>query len=229
LEERLASAVTGPPITVAQMVEMMEDAGTVDLRGTQVLPLALQIIGAEPSLAPILTILDDWIGSGAFRRDRDGDGEYDHTNAVAIMDEWFPRMIDAAFFSQLGAFYGDIPIGFDNRPGAQGSAYQSGYYGYLQKAFNMVLANPVAKPFEFLRCDDGTPAGCRAMLVSSLNDAVAALTTTFASADPTDWRVDPSSEFIEFTPFGLAEVDPIPWVNRPTFQQVVQVETRRPQ
>jgi acyl-homoserine lactone acylase PvdQ len=229
LEERLALAVTGPPITVAQMVEMMEDAGTVDLRGTQVLPLALQIIGAEPSLAPILTILDDWIGSGAFRRDRDGDGEYDHTNAVAIMDEWFPRMIDAAFFSQLGAFYGDIPIGFDNRPGAQGSAYQSGYYGYLQKAFNMVLANPVAKPFEFLRCDDGTPAGCRAMLVSSLNDAVAALTTTFASADPTDWRVDPSSEFIEFTPFGLAEVDPIPWVNRPTFQQVVQVETRRPQ
>jgi acyl-homoserine lactone acylase PvdQ len=229
LEDRVAGEIAlGQPITVARMVEMMEDAGTTDLRGEQVLPLALQIIGSEPGLDPIITILDDWIASGAYRRDRDDDGEYDHTTAVAVMDEWFRRMIDAAFDAQIGHLYGDIPMGFDNKPGERGSAYQSGYYGYLQKAYNMVLGNPVSKPFTVLKCADGTLAGCRAGLVSSLNDTVAQLTADFASADPADWRVEPSDEFVHFTPFGLAEVDPIPWINRPTFQQVVQVRSRRP-
>ena len=64
-------------------------------------------------------------------------------------------------------------------------------------------------------------------MVQSLNDTVAALTTEFASSDPATWQADPTADQIEFTPFGLAEVDPIPWVNRPTFQQVVQVTSKR--
>ncbi len=229
LSERVDAAVSAGPVGVGQLVEIMEDAGTVDLRGSQVLPAALQLIGAEPTLAPVLTILNDWVVSGAFRRDRDGDGEYDHSSAVAIMDEWFQPMIHSVFDGQLLPFYSLIHMGFDNRPGPSGSAYQSGYYGYLQKAFQMALGQNVADPFEVLRCADGSAAGCRAALVSSLNAAVAALTATFGSADPALWRADPSVDQIEFSPFGLATVDPMPWVNRPTFQQVVQVTSKRPQ
>ncbi len=42
------------------------------------------------------------------------------------------------------------------------------------------------------------------------------------STDPAVWRGDPAAEQIEFQPFDLLMVDPIPWINRPTFQQVVQ-------
>jgi acyl-homoserine lactone acylase PvdQ len=228
LEERVGAAVAGgSPISIAEMVEIMEDAGTVDLRGSQVLPLALQIIGSEPSLAAELAVLDQWISDGAMRRDRDHDGEYDDSSAVTIMDAWFEPMIDAAFGAQLGPFYGDIPLQFDDEPGPLGSAYQSGYYGLLDKAFRQVLGIPVTDPLEVLHCADGTLGGCRAAMVASLSDAVADLTGQFGSSDPADWRADPTADQIEFMPFGVASVDPMPWVNRPTFQQVVQVERKR--
>jgi acyl-homoserine lactone acylase PvdQ len=228
LDAELESALMGgSPLTVARMVEIMEDAGTTDLRGTQVLPLALTLIGSEPSLEPVLTILDAWVAAGAPRRDRDDNGLYDHGTAVAVMDEWFERIVHAVFDAQLGAFYSDIPLGFDNEPGPVGSAYQSGYYGLLDKTFRMALGAPVSDPFDVLRCADGTAAACRAALVQSLADAVDALETEFASGDPSVWQADPTDDQIEFMPFGLAEVDPIPWVNRPTFQQVVQVTSKR--
>jgi acyl-homoserine lactone acylase PvdQ len=224
-----AALLPNTPLTIANMVEIMEDAGTTDLRGTQVLPLALSLIGSEPGLDPILTIMQDWVNSGAFRRDRDDSGLYDHGTAVAIMDEWFPRMIHAAFDGQLSAFYGDIPMGFDDKPGPRGSAYQSGFYGYLDKTLRAALGQPVTNPYQLLRCADGTQAGCRTVLVQSLNDTVDALETEFSSTDPADWQADPAADQIEFQAFGLAAVDPIPWVNRPTFQQVVQVTSRNPQ
>jgi hypothetical protein len=93
----------------------------------------------------------------------------------------------------------------------------------------MAMGVSVVDPFEVLQCADGTQAGCRSALVQSLNDAVDALEIEFGSSDPGMWQADPAQDQIEFTPFGLAEVDPIPWVNRPTFQQVVQVTSRRPQ
>lgn len=127
-----------------------------------------------------------------------------------------------------GALLGDIPLGFDNEPSEIGSAYQSGYYGIVRKVLLMASGEPVTSPYAVLRCaDTGTEPDCRAALVTSLNDAVGDLTTEFSSSDPADWSVDPTSEQIEFRPFGLAEVDPMPWVNRPTFQQVVQVNARR--
>jgi hypothetical protein len=217
---------SGQPITAAQMVEIMGDAGHVDLRGSQVLPWALELIpavaGDDPELSPALNALEAWYAAGAMRRDRDGDGDYEHSGAVALMDAWYEPMIWAVFGSQLDGFFGLIPLGFDDKPSAVGSAYQSGYYGYLQKAFRMALGEPVSSPFEVLRCADGSADVCGTALTESLSEAVAILTELFGSSDPADWRVEPSDEQIEFEPFGLLMIDPIPWVNRPTFQQVIQ-------
>ncbi|MHC4799471.1 MAG: penicillin acylase family protein, partial [Planctomycetota bacterium] len=227
LNERLEQAIdSGQPITAAQMVEIMGDAGHVDLRGSQVLPRALElvqtVVGDDPELAPALGALELWRAAGAMRRDRDGNGDYEHSGAVALMDAWYELMIRAAFGTQLDGLFDLIPLGFDDKPSSIGSAYQSGYYGYLQKAFRMALGEPVTSHFEVLRCADGSADGCGTALAESLSEAVAILTELFGSSDPADWRVEPSDEQIEFEPFGLLMVDPIPWINRPTFQQVIQ-------
>ena len=226
LDKGLTEALVGGPLGPGDMVEVMANAGYTDLRGQEILPLALEMIGTEAGLETVLQVLADWVAAGTQRRDRDHDGNYDNASAVAIMDAWFEHMIDATVGPQLAPFYGDIPLGFDNEPSEIGSAYQSGYYGILKKTFLMALGTPVSEPYEILKCADGTEAGCRAALVDSLEEAVADLTAQFSSSDPTDWIVDPSDEQIEFRPFGLATVDPMPWVNRPTFQQVVQVSAR---
>jgi len=227
LDKGVKAAILGGPITPGELVEVMADAGYTDLRGQEVLPLALQLIGSEPTLATALTTLSDWVAAGTQRRDRNHDGDYDNASAVAIMDAWFQHMIDATVGPQLSPFYGDIPLGFDNKPSEIGSAYQGGYYGILKKVFLMALGQPVTDTYDVLQCADGTAAGCRAALVSSLTEAVSDLTTEFSSADPADWTVDNEAEQIEFRPFGLATVSAIPWVNRPTFQQVVQVTAKK--
>ena len=223
LDKLLEEALVDAPLHAGQMVEVMADAGYTDLRGQEILPLALDMIGTEPGLEPVLAKLSDWVAAGTQRRDRNDSGDYDNGSAIAIMDAWFQPMIDATLGPQLSAFYGDIPIKFDDKPSEIGSAYQSGYYGYLRKTFLMAMGEPVSSPYTVLKCADGTEAGCRAALVASLNEAVSDLTAEFSSADPNDWNVDPYVETIQFRPFGLAEVEGMPWVNRPTFQQVVQV------
>ena len=57
LNERLEQAIdSGQPITAAQLVEIMGDAGHVDLRGSQVLPWALDLMpeaaGEDPDAGP---------------------------------------------------------------------------------------------------------------------------------------------------------------------------------
>jgi hypothetical protein len=43
-------------------------------------------------------------------------------------------------------------------------------------------------------------------------------------SDPSTWDADEAGDQIRFTAVGLVSVPPIPWQNRPTFQQVIQVE-----
>jgi acyl-homoserine lactone acylase PvdQ len=231
LNDRLDQAIgSGQAITAAQLVEIMGDAGHVDLRGSHVLPWALELLPSDgdgtTDIAPALDALEAWLDAGAMRRDRDGDGEYEHSGAIALMDAWFEPMIQAVFGEQLDGLYDLIALPFDDKPGSIGSAYQAGYYGYLQKTFRMALGESLTAPFEELRCADGTDNGCGAALVESLTEAISILTERFGSSEPADWRVDPGAEQIEFEPYGLLMVDPVPWVNRPTFQQVIQFGQR---
>lgn len=227
LNKLLEAKLIAGPLTAGDMVEVMSNAAFTDLRGQEVLPLALLLIDTEPGLETVLATLQSWVTAGTMRRDRDDDGAYDNAAAVAIMDAWFTKMIHAVFDPQLANYYSDIPVGFDNKPSKIGSAYQGGYYGYMKKVLKQALGQPVTQSYSVLHCADGTRAGCRAAMVSSLEDAVDELTTRFASSTPADWTVNPSDEDIEFRPFGLAKTRPMPWMNRPTYQQVVQVSARK--
>src|SRR4051812_25238187 len=83
IEERLAG---GRKMTLPKLVDAMEEAGSVDLRGQEDLPLALRVIGKpkDKQLAAAVKTLRAWLRAGTHRRDHDGDGRYDNADAVRI-------------------------------------------------------------------------------------------------------------------------------------------------
>ena len=81
---------------------------------------------------------------------------------------------------------------------------------------------PSAGPYRVLRCGDGTSAGCRKLILASIRATLKAL-----GDDTSKWDVDESAEAIDYTNTGIIDVPDMPWQNRPTFQQVVQVTSHR--
>ena len=66
-------------MTRAELVEAMEDAATVDLRGNAVLGVALRVLRSGKKALPVkirkaMKTLGAWRKAGAHRRDSDGDG-----------------------------------------------------------------------------------------------------------------------------------------------------------
>ena len=231
LEVRLQALVEQGGVTLANLVEAMGDAATVDLRGQEVLPPALDLLETEPlgdDQQAAVALLRDWVDQQAFRRDRDNDGAYDDEAAVALMDAWYPRMIDA-LLPQLTAVENTNGTGFalmerDNRPGAMGSAYQKGYYGYLQRVLDQALGES-EHPYRWLRCADSDDARvCRDALADSLDQA---LDDLGGIASRTSWNVDEHADAIQHRAIGLSSVPAIHWQNRPTFQQVVEFTHHR--
>jgi acyl-homoserine lactone acylase PvdQ len=218
LSERLAPVARRGGVTPADLVRIMADAATVDLRGEQILPDLLRMIGRDPELEPYARMLRTWASSGAHRIDRDGDGQYEHQPAVALMDAWWEPLIHEMFDGRIGGLYDLIQMEFDDidRFEHLGSSFNKGYYGYVDKTIRMALGDQVLQPFAMLGCADGTLAGCRRAVRASLAAAVASL-----GPDPSRWNADEEMDSIVYEAVGLVTMDPQPWQNRPTFQQVV--------
>ncbi len=123
-----------------------------------------------------------------------------------------------------GDLFDAFPMAFDdeNRTAGLGSSFQDGYYGYVQKAVRMATGQPVAQPYRVLLCADGTADGCRSAVLASLQQAVDQL-----GPDPSTWDANEAGDDILYSAVGLITLDPQPWQNRPTFQQVVQVSGHR--
>lgn len=225
LKRRVEEARAGGKLALADAVWVMADAATVDLRGQELLPLLLEALGEpSPDLGAAVDLLRMWAGSGAHRLDRDRDGRYEQAAAVALMDAWWPRAIGAVFDPTLGGLYELVPMAFDNPPGPLGSAYQFGWYGYVSKDLRRILGKEVAGPFHRVYCGGGDRDRCREALAASLRQAVAELVQKYGE-DPGGWDSDGATEAkdrIRFTSVGLVGVPDLPWVNRPTFQQVVE-------
>ncbi len=133
----------------------MEDAATVDLRGSEVLPWALRVLRRprDPALRAAVDTLRAWVASGAHRIDRDRDGRYDHADAVRIMDAWWPRLLRAEFEPALGrALFERIlavneEANLPNNHGDHlGSAWQDGWYGYVLKDLRSCWRGGGARP-----------------------------------------------------------------------------------
>ncbi len=217
LDDRIAADAS---ITQTELVQYMEDAGTVDLRGDKLVPVIAQLLGASTGDANAdlgLSVLTAWHAAGAHRRDLDGDGVYDHAAAVALMDRWWNPLGDAVFDTLGPTVRGAMPLGRHDAPGPVGSAFIAGWYGIVHKDLRGAIAGAPIAPFSRVYCGNGVLAACRTAVRDSLAAAVAAL-----GPNPATWDANEAGDRIRFAAAGTASVPDMDWVNRPTFQQVVE-------
>jgi acyl-homoserine lactone acylase PvdQ len=244
LDARIQRDIAGTrTMSLAQLINDMEGAGTVDLRGTRVLPWLLRVIDTQPVTDPALQDALDklraWEASGAHRIDRNKDGIYEHTDAIRIMDAWWPRLVEAEFKPTLGPLFcgpaqsgcGHDQISFSHdAPGPVGSAFDTSSYGYVEKDLRDLLGVSVQGPYSRVYCGGGDVSSCRSALLSSLSDALAHDSDSeIYPADGCQHGTNAQARHDEicFSAIGAITQPNIPWVNRPTFQQAVQVQGHR--
>jgi hypothetical protein len=261
LSDRLRAVLRQRLATPTDVINAMEDAGTVDLDGAQLvnqISAVLKSAALTPQQKQALSILQAWVADpswgsgvpGAHRRDRSVTGSYEQGNAVAIMDELYPRLEHAIFDPWLNAtqFSQLLGLNFDtDRPREQGSAYDGGWEGYLQRALVQVLGKS-PNPYSQNYCGKGSVAACQFALEGALQGTIDQLTSLYGSPDPTTWtcsrsnptggraagsgqtsgvECNPVFDDIQYTAVGVGTVPSMPWVNRPTFQQVVSYPVGR--
>jgi acyl-homoserine lactone acylase PvdQ len=230
-------------LTLVDLINAMGNAGTQDLRGVEVLPYALRIIGhpTNPALAQAVDELQAWYASGAHRINREhpgASGEYDQGTAVQIMDAWWPLLITAEFGPVLGsALLGEIEADFpiNDEPGHGtsgshlGSSFDVGFYGIVQKDLRAVLGKRVAGPLNRVYCGSGSLARCRAALETSLSQAIGESAQQVYPADGVCKAGNQMcSDSIQFRAIGAITQPLIEWINRPTFQQAVEIGAQAP-
>lgn len=254
-------AVHHGKITEANLVTAMETAASADLTGRQVAPdLLAETAGRTepPGVATMLSRLRAWVAAGALRRKAAASRtQYAHAAAIAIMDELWPRLVRAVFDPLFAAGgvnstdgvatgYSAFPMSFEDTPdggGAHhGSAYQSGWDGYLVKILDQVRRRPVSQPFPAAvtsRICHGGLATCPMAIDAALAATYQALVTANGgSTNVARWTQDsaakaagrsmPGYDDIAFASIGIVGQPAIDWQNRPTFQQVAQFPAHRP-
>jgi hypothetical protein len=220
----------GSKLDRSDVVDIMEEAGTVDLRGQADLPYVLRVLGttapagSDPRVQDMRDRLAAWAALGSHRRDHDHDGQYDDPQSPAIIDAWWP-LLTPAIFAPAGDPVGALGIPFDdaNRIHHIGSAFQDGTYGQVQKDLRRILGDPEQGKLSRIYCGGGSLQTCSTALWSSLEQAATALQTEFNSPNVADWKRQVADEDIRQSAVGVTSVPAIEWVNRPTFQQVVQI------
>jgi acyl-homoserine lactone acylase PvdQ len=241
LEDRVKAAIAGDrKLDLPGLIDAMEVAGTGDLRAHVDLPLALRIIGTprDPALRDAAAKLRAWRADGGLRKDSNRDGVYEHSDAIRIMDAWWPRWVQAQFQPVLGKPAFDTlaaTIAIDNPPNNHGdhlgSAYQGSWYGFVSKDLRTVLGRRVRGPYARRYCGAGSLARCRRALRSSLATAAKVPASEVYAGDKVcadagkagdQWCYDA----IRQRPIGGATQPLIPWINRPTFQQAVEIRRR---
>ncbi|MFN8035645.1 MAG: penicillin acylase family protein [Acidimicrobiia bacterium] len=231
LNTRLDAAMRSKrKLTRANVVSLMEDAATVDLRGQEVLPTLLRALGTTPPTGTperVLAMrekLETWVADGAHRKAKDpGQKVYDDAVPAAVMDAWWKLLPDTVFDESVGRPVDALQLVVDDSPSSHGgSAYLDGMYGAVQQDLRQLLGDRVRGAWKHSYCGGGNLDQCRAVLWQSLAKAGDALQSEFNSPDPEQWQRKVSDDEIQFDKL-LAGVLPMNWQNRPTFQQVVQV------
>jgi acyl-homoserine lactone acylase PvdQ len=244
LSDRVKRGIRGKrKMSLVDLINAMEDAGTVDLRADKALPLALKVIAsrkiADPRTRAAVGKLRAWVRDGAHRRDLDNNGTYEHSEAIRILDAWWPLWIKAEFGDRLGknlytAVQSMLPL--DNAPNNHGqhlgSAYQDGWYGYASKDLRTVLA-PRTVRGRYSRVYCGTRTRCRARLMGSLRKALGQDDASkLYGGDSVCSKAGRDGDqkcydAVMMRPLGAISQPLIDWINRPTFQQVVEIPGHR--
>ncbi|MET9660116.1 penicillin acylase family protein [Streptomyces sp. NPDC006510] len=244
LDDRVAKLVEEGGVTRASLTRAMAQAAVTDLRGEQLLPELLKVIRSRPVTDPELNgavqQLESWRAAGSQRRESSpGSHAYSHADAVRIMDAWWPKLVEAEFKPGLGeGLFGALTanLATDESPAAShgpsgahsGSAFQYGWWGFVDKDLRRVLGQPVKGPLAKAYCGNGDEDSCRDALLATLKQAVALPATEVYPGDDSckageQW----CSDSIMHRPLGGIAQKSIHWQNRPTYQQVVEFPAHR--
>ncbi|MFE4667744.1 penicillin acylase family protein [Streptomyces sp. NPDC056716] len=244
LDDRVRKLVEQGGVTRSALVKAMADAGLADLRAEQVLPDLLKVLTStpvtDPAAASALSKLQAWLTAGGKRTETSaGSKTYAHADAIRILDAWWPLLVKAQFEPGLGselytAITANLPV--DESPSAAhgatgahaGSAFQYGWWSYVDKDIRAVLGEPVQGPLGDTYCGDGSLTACRDALITTLKQAAA---KTPAQVYPGDdlcaagdqWCADSLNQ----RALGGITHPNISWQNRPTYQQVVEFTSHR--
>ena len=174
----------------------------------------------------MLQLLEAWHATGSSRLDRDEDGAMDAGPAPAIMDAFYPRLLDAVLGGALGPQLGELKAleGGDDNPR---SGFTGGGINYVDKDLRTLLGTPFKHPFRTRFCGGGDLVACRAAVWGALDAAGDALAAAQGNPAPDAWRSDAAAERIHFAP-GLLTTT-IRYTNRPSgIQQVISFSGHRP-
>ncbi|MFC4561306.1 penicillin acylase family protein [Nocardiopsis mangrovi] len=248
LDGRVSALIDeGHAFTTASLAQVMAEAGSTDLRGEQVLPRLLRVLDSgpvdDPETAAAADALRDWLADGAPRREPEkGAGEYAHADAVRIMDAWWPLLVRAQFEPGLGGdLYTELStaVQVDESPSGgigggdpgsinqgqphRGSAFQYGWWSYVDKDLRAVLGEEVDGPLGAAYCGGGDLDACRTVLADSLGEAAAVpADEVYPGDDECDAGDQVCADSIVHSPLGGINLQRVAWQNRPTFQVAVQ-------
>ncbi|MEU3557858.1 penicillin acylase family protein [Streptomyces fragilis] len=244
LDDRVRALVQAGNVTRASLTRAMAQAGLADLRAEQVLPKLLKVLRSgpvdDPAVTDAVAKLSAWNAAGSLRTETSrGSKRYAHAEAIRILDAWWPLLVKAEFGPGLGddlyaALEANLPV--DEPPGAShgptgghaGSAFQYGWWSYVDKDVRAVLGEKVEGGLARAYCGAGDLAGCRGVLARTLKEAAG---RTAAQVYPGDEHCAAGDQWcadaVIHRALGGITHAPISWQNRPTYQQVVEFASHR--
>ncbi|OLT26873.1 penicillin acylase [Nocardiopsis sp. CNR-923] len=235
LDGRVSALVdSGHRFTPASLTRVMMEAGTADLRAQEVLPLLLEVIDSaevdDPDLAAAVEELRAWNESGSLRRESERDsGSYAHADAIRVLDAWWPRLVRGQFQPGLGgALYSELTRAarVDEAPsggGHAGTAFQHGWWSYVDKDLRSVLGHDVEGALGDSYCGGGDLDACRTVLLDTLAEAVDVPANGVYPGDGSCSAGDQvCADSVVHSAVGGIGMWTINWQNRPTYQMVYQ-------
>ncbi|MFG2312525.1 penicillin acylase family protein [Streptomyces sp. NPDC048566] len=244
LDDRVAKLVASGGVTRAALVKAMAEAALTDLRAEDVLPGLLKVLDSAPLTDPTAAAAADklsaWLAAGGRRTETSpGSHTYADADAIRILDAWWPLLVEAEFRPGLGdglyaAFGRNLPV--DEAPSAghgptgahAGSAFQYGWWSYVDKDIRAVLGEPVKGGLGRTYCGAGSLTACRDTLIGTLKEAAG---RTAAGVYPGDDQCSAGDQWcadsIVQRTLGGIKHGKIGWQNRPTYQQVVEFTGHR--
>ncbi|MER7998897.1 penicillin acylase family protein [Streptomyces sp. NPDC095613] len=245
LDDRVKKLVAAGGVTRASLTRAMADAALADLRGEQVLPELLRVIRSAPVTDPALNTtvqqLEAWRSARALRKETaQGSHTYGHATAIRVMDAWWPRLVERLYAPVLGddLYEGLVAsLQVDESPAAtqgptgghSGSAFQYGWWGYVDKDLRQVLGDPVQSPTARTYCGAGEGLdACRDTLLATLKAAsVKPASEVYPGDDNCSAGDQWCTDSVIQRPMGGLTHPKISWQNRPTYQQVVEFPSHR--
>ncbi len=204
-------------LELSDLVDVIRIAATQDVRGLYLGPKMLKLLssvkvkGIGSTALPAVT---QWISDGAHRMNQDGDELMDASLAVAVFDRWYLNTVHRILDDELGT---------DGYEKVAAAVLNDSMWFDFSSYLDLVLGKKASKSLARNYCDNRDTKkheSCRAQVIAAWRATLKALKDE-QGTDPAAWTAP--AEWIQFSAQGAGGVDDIPWQNRGTHNQVIEV------